>query len=51
MRIDLLARKEGQFVLWRPGATDPAPALAIGTVQDGTIADLREIPLEPIRKP
>ena len=51
MRIDLLARKEGQFVLWCPGATDPAPALAIGTVQDGTIADLREIPLEPIRKP
>ena len=47
MRIDLLARKEGQFVLWHPGATDPAPALAIGTVQDGTIADLREIPLAP----
>lgn len=45
MRIpDLLSRKRTSFVLWRPGATDPLPALYIGR-NPGDCGQFREIPL------
>jgi pullulanase len=35
MRFDLLQRKRIRFVLWRPGITNPPPALVIGTFRAG----------------
>lgn len=49
MVADLLARKRTHFVLWRPGAPDPAPALYIGTIVNANSASFerfREIPLQ-----
>ena len=43
-QIDLLTRKKNNFVLWRPGSTNPAPMLLIGTPGQ-PISAFRELPL------
>jgi len=48
MHVDLLSRKKTHFVLWRPGASEPPPALFIGTFQSKSVQpfeNFREIPL------
>ncbi|MEH1839806.1 MAG: alpha-amylase family glycosyl hydrolase [Nostoc sp.] len=48
MPIDLLNRKKTHFVLWRPGASELAPTLYIGTTapeNPDRLAQFREIPL------
>ncbi|MBW4546049.1 MAG: alpha amylase [Symplocastrum torsivum CPER-KK1] len=48
MLADLLSRKQTHFVLWRPGALEPAPTLYIGNFQTGNLQsfeNFREIPL------
>lgn len=48
MSIDLFSRKQTHFVLWRPGYTDPAPALYIGAIAKDNpdpYSNFREIPL------
>jgi pullulanase/glycogen debranching enzyme len=55
MLADLLTRKQTHFILWRPGAVDPAPTLYIGTVPKPlpnsanryTFEHFKEIPLHP----
>lgn len=47
MPVDLLARKQTHFVLWRPGSTDPVPALWIGQVREGVLQECREMALQP----
>lgn len=44
--IDIIARKQTHFILWRPGAINPPPALLIGQV-DRPISQFQEIPLTP----
>ncbi|HEY9708095.1 MAG TPA: alpha-amylase family glycosyl hydrolase [Oculatellaceae cyanobacterium] len=49
MLIDLLNRKKTHFVLWRPGASEPAPSLYIGNIKPhdpDRLKKLREIPLK-----
>ncbi|TAE49735.1 MAG: alpha amylase [Bacteroidetes bacterium] len=50
MTIDLFERKKTHFVLWRPGHTDPAPALYIGQIAAGEapFKAFREIPLTQV---
>ncbi|MBD1805461.1 alpha amylase [Microcoleus sp. FACHB-SPT15] len=48
MLADLLSRKQTHFVLWRPGALEPAPTLYIGNFKTGNLQsfeNFREIPL------
>lgn len=48
MPTDLLRRKETHFVLWRPGASELAPTLYIGSIDPESpdrLAKLREFPL------
>lgn len=50
MPIDLLSRKKTHFVLWRPGASKPAPTLYIGNIQPDDpdrLQKLKEFPLKP----
>lgn len=50
MTIDLFSRKLAHFVLWRPGHTNPAPALFIGQIAPDSVNPydrFREIPLLP----
>lgn len=49
MHVDLLSRKQTHFVLWRPGASEPAPTLYIGNIQANSpnqLEKFREIPLK-----
>jgi len=53
MPIDLLSRKQTHFVLWRPRASDPTPALYIGNFPNPsapTFENFREIPLHQVSK-
>lgn len=45
--VDLLKRKLTHFVLWRPGAINPAPKLFIG-LSTQPISQFKEIPLAPL---
>ncbi|MEH1937589.1 MAG: alpha-amylase family glycosyl hydrolase [Nostoc sp.] len=48
MPTDLLSRKKTHFVLWRPGASEPSPALYIGSTPPDNpepLTKFREIPL------
>lgn len=50
MSIDLLGRKQTHFILWRPGCSEPAPALYIGKISSFSadqFEQFREIPLQP----
>ena len=49
MSVDILKRKQTNFVLWRPGATDPDPKLLIGLTTQ-PISQFKEIPLTPSRE-
>ena len=47
---DLLERRKTHFLLWRPAATHPAPALKIGVFVPGnppSLQNVREHPLTP----
>ncbi|MGB7440279.1 MAG: alpha-amylase family glycosyl hydrolase [Coleofasciculaceae cyanobacterium] len=49
MLADLLRRKQTNFVLWRPGATEPTPTLFIGTIEaenSKPLENFREIELK-----
>jgi 1,4-alpha-glucan branching enzyme len=50
MTVDLFSRKLTYFVLWRPGYTNPPPALFIGQIAPNSsnpYEQFREIPLSP----
>ena len=50
MTADLLRRKETHFVLWRPGTTNPPPALVIGRLKPGnppSFVEHRQFDLQP----
>jgi 1,4-alpha-glucan branching enzyme len=50
MDADILLRKADRFVLWRPAAITPAPALVIGRLELGApvrLVDERTLPLVP----
>lgn len=49
MQVDLLTWKQTHFLLWRPGNTEPTPALYIGAYADlktTQFEQFREIPLQ-----
>jgi 1,4-alpha-glucan branching enzyme len=48
MLADLLNRKQTHFILWRPGNTEPVPALYIGAIEtdNPSYKDFQEIPLQ-----
>lgn len=49
MPTDLLSRKKTHFVLWRPGASEPTPALYIGNLtpdDPDRLQKLKEFPLK-----
>jgi 1,4-alpha-glucan branching enzyme len=48
MPIDILSRKKTHFVLWRPGTSQPTPALCIGNIDPDSqdrLTQLQEFPL------
>lgn len=48
MLVDLLNRKKTHFVLWRPGISQPAPTLYIGSIDPESpdrLAQVKEFPL------
>lgn len=50
MPIDLLSRKQTHFVLWRPGASEPAPTLYIGNIQPDEPERLHKLKEFPLHK-
>lgn len=49
MPVDILSRKKTHFVLWRPSASEPTPALYIGNIQPDSpdrLQKLKEFPLK-----
>lgn len=50
LSVDLLKRKLTHFVLWRPGASDPAPKLFIGLSTQPT-SEFKEIPFQAAEFP
>lgn len=48
MPANILSRKQTHFVLWRPGASQPTPALFIGSIDPNSqdkLVDCKEFPL------